>query len=100
MATYFLVNRWTDTVRSDFDDTRDWSAPRLAADFLYDCTCDEEVNIDDWILCKFEPYGQSRFDLDAKYDERATESMRKWFRKFEEEDNQASETEYATVLRD
>ena len=85
---YLLVNTETNEVRGDYEDTRDMSAAQMAADFLYDCTCDEDVDIDEWGLYSFCPYGQNVYDLRAKYDRNATERMAQWFKKMEAQEGE------------
>ena len=86
--TYLLVNTNTNIVRCDYEDERDMSAARIAADFLYDCTCDESIDIYDWELWSFCPYEQNVYDLKARYDRNATERMIQWFKKMEAQDGE------------
>ena len=50
--------------------------------------CDEDVDIDEWCLYSFCPYGQNVYDLRAKYDRNATERMAQWFRKMEAQEGE------------
>lgn len=72
---FLLVNETTGKVRFEFDRNPNITVERNVAEFLLDCSCDEEIRIVDYAIYTFDSYEQDINHLNARRNNLLTAKM-------------------------